>query len=131
MGEALITQVGVGGILALLILDRVFAFLRHRRNGTVVTSSAGEQSTEYWRQTNKDLMLIVVETTIAPILKAQTVILDRLETRSGTSYESQLKHAFMLEDIQKSVERLRLTSHANTDILQRLIDRSMRQETER
>ena len=118
----LLTQVGVGGILALLVLDRVFAFLKQRnRNGV---TQAGDQPIEFWRDLNKKIMLESLESVVVPILRQQTEILARLESRNGTSFEMHVKHGYILEDIQKSLERLRITTHTNNEILQKLGGRS-------
>lgn len=114
-----LTSLGVGGILAILILDRVFAFLRIRgAEGQGLT--AGDQSPDYWQQANKRIMLEIIEGSVLPLLKAQTDILSRLETRYGSSYEQHLKNSFSIEEINKGVEKLRMTLHTHGDLLQRI-----------
>ena len=116
MGD-LITQIGVGGVLALMIIDRVLTHLKGR-NG----SSSGDQPVDYWRNTFKEIVIGSMDGSVTPILRAQTEILSRLEQRSGQNYEMHLKQMFMLEDLQKSIERLRASSHGANDLLQRLIE---------
>ena len=114
--DSILTQLGIGGILALLVLDRVFAFLKGRGS-----EGAGALSPDYWQQTNKRLMGETIETLVLPILKTQTEILARLEARTGQNYDMHMKHGFLLDKIEESLERLRVTSHGSFQLLQQLV----------
>ena len=117
--QDLVTQIGVAGILVMMILDRVFAFVsKARRNGA--GAAAGEQSTDYWRAANKQVVEDALQAAVLPILRVQTDILARMETRGGQSHEAQLEHGFALREVRESLEKLRVSSHATNATLQRI-----------
>jgi hypothetical protein len=64
-------EVGIGGLLALLVLREVFGFLKTKRNGR---STAGEQSVEYWREQIRELVVQILSQTIARALDQQLAI---------------------------------------------------------
>lgn len=85
-----LTQVGVAGILVLLILDRVFTFLRTYRQ-RAGNGQAGDQTIEFWRTQHRDMLMLVLESSILPILAKQTDILNELKRLSIDMRETQLR----------------------------------------
>lgn len=125
MGDTL-TQVGIGGVLVLLILDRVFAFLKNKSSGDTSppkpdSNLAGNQSNEYWQKTTKSITAETIEAMVLPIQRAQTEILARLEVKSGQVYEMGLKQSYVLDDVNKSIEKLRVGQHAIGNSVQNLM----------
>lgn len=81
MNETL-TQVGVGGLLALLVLREVFQFLKTRRhashdNGAAI-KTAGDFPPEYWQNEQRKAIADVVITVVVPLLTGQATILNEL-----------------------------------------------------
>ena len=115
-------QVGVAGILVLMILDRVFAFVaKQRMSREGAYGDAGAQSTDYWRKANKEVAQEAIEASTAPILRQLAEILGRLEMRSGQTYDMNLRQGYVIDDVQKSLERLRVSSHVANDHLQKIV----------
>lgn len=67
-------DVGIGGLLALLVLREVFNFLKTKRNGKPV--SAGEQSVEFWREQFRDILLPILSQTLSRTLDQQSMMID-------------------------------------------------------
>ena len=121
MGNLLL-NLGVGGVLVLLILDRVFAFLKQRKNGP--NHRAGGQTTEFWRATNKGLIDEGITTLVLPVLKQQTEILKEFQALSARQFELILKQGFVLDAVKVDLEHLRASNHTIVQAVQRLsIDR--------
>src|SRR3990167_1495078 len=121
MGEYL-QQVGVAGILVILVLDRVFAFLAKQRLGREGDRvDAGAQTTDYWRKANREAAADAIESSTGPILRSLADILSRLEARSGQMYDMNLRQGFVIDDVQKSVEKLRASSHVANEHLQKIV----------
>lgn len=71
-----ITQLGVGGIIALLVIREVLSFLSKRKeNGRRQFLSIGEMSPEHWLAEQRKVATDVLVTVIVPILANQTSIL--------------------------------------------------------
>lgn len=117
----MLTQLGVGGILVLLVLDRVFSFLKDKAGDDKDT--AGGQTCDFWQQANKRTTSETLDASVIPILRAQTVILERLEARTGQNYEIHLKHSFMLEAQEKALDKMRGSLHLINEALQVLTGR--------
>lgn len=115
MGDTL-QQVALGGVVALLVLREVFSFLKNRRSNS-------EQSVEsdQRRHIHKDIILEALDTAALPILRAQTEILARMESRSSAHYELAQRHGFILEQVDKSLDRLRTSNHDIRETLQTLV----------
>jgi hypothetical protein len=64
-------DVGMGGLLALLVLREVFNFLKAKKNGR---SSAGDQSVEFWREQLRELILQIMAQTITRTLDHQIML---------------------------------------------------------
>lgn len=69
-------QIGVPGIVAILLLREVFGFLKSRQNGK--NGPAGEKSIEYWQQQFQGIMSEALKASVIPILASQTAILSEL-----------------------------------------------------
>lgn len=116
-------QLGVGGILIILVLDKVFGFLKEKgdplpkKNGSAI---AGEQSTDYWRGEGKQIVKDALDSGVVNVLRQQVEILARLEARGSTTHEMALKTSFQIEDVNKNLEKLRETQHKISDGMQRL-----------
>ena len=102
IGEYL-QQIGVAGILVILVLDRVFAFVTKQRLGR--DGDHGGTS----------------DVSSALILQSLAEILARLEQRTGQMYDMNLRQGFVIDDVQKSLERLRVSSHLTNDHLQKIV----------
>ena len=81
-----LTQIGVGGILALLIIREVLRFLAGRKpkpdNG-----SAGTKSVEFWQAQQRTAVREVLGDLIAPFLATQTDILRRIQESADKTQE--------------------------------------------
>lgn len=78
-----LTQVGVGGLLALALIKMVLEFLgkqktpnAHHANGN---GTAGSKSTEYWQIECRKIVAEVLATNVVPILVAHSQSLKNLE----------------------------------------------------
>ena len=81
-----ITQIGVGGIFAVLVLQMVFKFLAQKRNGGKET--AGDKTVEFWQAQQRASTKEVLRDELAPFLASQTEILREIrestaQTRDG------------------------------------------------
>lgn len=72
-----ILQIGVGGVLALLIIREVLRFLKQRQPASGAVS-AGAQSPEYWQAEQRKAITDVVVSIVVPILSNQNAILNEL-----------------------------------------------------
>jgi hypothetical protein len=70
-----ITQLGIGGVLALLIIREVLGFLKAKKNG-VGGNHSGEKSVEFWRGQIRQTMSDVVAAELLPAIQEQTHILE-------------------------------------------------------
>ena len=120
MGEYL-QQVGVAGILIILVLDRVFAFLAKQRSREGDRVDAGAQTTDYWRKANREVAVDAIESSTGPILRSLADILSRLEARSGQMYDMALRQGYVIDDAQKSLDKLRVSSHVANEQLQKIV----------
>ena len=115
-------DLGVAAILVIMVLDRVFAFVTKLRLGREGDrSEAGAQSTDYWRKANREAAADAIESSTGPVLRQLADILGRLEARSGQMYDMNLRQGFVIDDVQKSVDRLRVSSHVANDQLQKIV----------
>lgn len=77
-------DVGIGGLLALLVLREVFNFLKTKKNGKPTT--AGEQSVEFWREQIRDLILQILAQTITRTLDQQILVAGEIrDLQKGTN----------------------------------------------
>jgi len=120
MGEYL-QQVGVAGILVILVLDRVFAFIKTQRIGREPATDAGSQSTDYWRKATRESAQDAIDASTTPILRQLADILGRLESRSAGMYDMSVRQGYVIDDVTKSIERLRVSSHIANDHLQKIV----------
>ena len=118
MGD--LTQLSVGGIVALLIVREVLSFLR-QRNKRENGSGAGEQTIEFWRAQNREMFSGVLAASVIPILEAQTVILGELKINDARSSENQMRIQFAMDSNKESVERLRTSNHAIVEQMGKVI----------
>lgn len=122
MGEGLgLTELGVAAACVIFILDRVFSFILQWKKGENGTT-AGNKSPEYWFTANRRAAQEAIDMAVIPVMKQQAEILSRIEARTGLMHELMLKHGFVLDDVQKSLDRLRVTSHEIANRVQRLSD---------
>lgn len=91
-------NVGIGGLLALLILREVFGFLKSKRNSK---PTAGEQSVEFWREQFRDLMLQVVEQTIRRAMDQQIVLTAEIRDLQKVTSDGIIKLITIYESINK------------------------------
>ncbi|MGA7220512.1 MAG: hypothetical protein WBX38_19510 [Candidatus Sulfotelmatobacter sp.] len=76
-------DVGIGGLLALLVLREVFNFLKSKKNGK---PTAGEQSIEFWREQMRDLILQILAQTITRTLDQQIMVAGEIrDLQKGTN----------------------------------------------
>jgi hypothetical protein len=76
-------DVGIGGLLALLVLREVFNFLKSKKNGK---PTAGEQSIEFWREQMRDLILQILAQTITRTLDQQIMVSSEIrDLQKGTN----------------------------------------------
>lgn len=116
-------NVGALGILLLLVLDRVITLVKASRENSKDPDArpAGQQSVETWREHLRGTLGDALSEMALPIMNKQTDILARMDEREGRIHEMMLKHGFVLEDVQKSMEKLRVTNHEINSHLQRLV----------
>lgn len=77
-------DVGIGGLLALLVLREVFNFLKSRKSEK--PTSAGEQSVEFWREQMRDLILQILAQTITRTLDQQIMVSSEIrDLQKGTN----------------------------------------------
>ena len=81
-----LTQIGVGGILALLIIREVLKFLTDRKTKPD-NGSAGTKSVEFWQHQQRLAVRDVLTDLISPFLSAQTEILRRINESSDKTRE--------------------------------------------
>lgn len=73
-------QLGVGGIVALLVIREVLGFLNKRKeNGQKKERVAGEMSPEFWQADYRKAVTEVVASIVVPILASQTSILSEMQ----------------------------------------------------
>lgn len=51
-----LTQLGLGGLVAYLVIKEVLNFLSKRKNGRAENGASGEKSTSYWRETIREII---------------------------------------------------------------------------
>ena len=85
MSDQALLQVGVGGILAILIIREVLNFLRARPDAS---DRAGDASPEYWQAEARKAMTEVMVTIIVPILATQTTILTELQKNAAITNQN-------------------------------------------
>lgn len=85
MGETL-TQIGVGGVFALLVIREVLSFLKSRKNGS--TKLAGELTSDYWQAEQRKATSEIIIAIVVPILSNQTAILNELRIEHGKVSQS-------------------------------------------
>ena len=71
-----LTQLGVGGMFVVMVLDRVFTFLKARNGRT--ERSAGERSVEFWQQQQTLIITTVMRDSVTPILAAQQALMAKI-----------------------------------------------------
>ncbi|HWY21971.1 MAG TPA: hypothetical protein VNX26_12175 [Candidatus Acidoferrum sp.] len=77
-------DVGIGGLLALLVLREVFNFLKSRKSEK--PTAAGEQSVEFWREQMRDLILQILAQTITRTLDQQIMVSSEIrDLQKGTN----------------------------------------------
>jgi hypothetical protein len=69
-------DVGIGGLLALLVLREVFTFLKSGKNHR---PTAGDQSVEFWREQIREIIVQIVTQTITRSIDQQLMV--QSETR--------------------------------------------------
>mgnify|MGYP001560735686 CR=1 FL=1 len=90
MGEGELTHLVGGGILAILVLDRVTNLVRvvlGKKNG----AAAGIQSVEFWQQNMRTGIRDTLNDAIAPVLRQQAEILIELKDITAKNYEMLLR----------------------------------------
>ena len=77
-----LTQIGVGGIFALLVIREVLAFLNVRKqaNGRM---TAGEHTAEFWQADQRKAVAETISITVLPILANQTAILNEMRINNA------------------------------------------------
>jgi hypothetical protein len=81
-------DVGIGGLLALLVLREVFSFLKSRKNGK---PTAGEQSIEFWREQIRDLIIQILAQTITRALDQQIMVTAEIRDLQKSTNEGIIK----------------------------------------
>ena len=79
MDASTLTQLGVGGIFAILVIRMVLEFLGRQKR----TNGAGERPVEFWQQEHRKNVHEVVQHDIGEPLKRIEAKLDRLLDRRG------------------------------------------------
>lgn len=118
MTDPLVTQVGVAAIVAVMILDRVFAFLKTRKNGG---STAGEQSTDYWRESHARTMTTAMDQMVVPLLRQQLELLKEMQIANSRHHDEQIKHTYMLEEIRNNLRVLDSSSQQTVHLVQQVL----------
>ena len=99
MTEAL-TQVGVGGIFAVILIREVLGFLAKRKNSQTVL--AGEMPPEYWQAEQRKAITEVMVTTIVPLLaNHQTILFNQTQILN----EMRASHADLNRNMAVMLER--------------------------
>lgn len=76
-------DVGLGGLLALLVLREVFNFLKSKKNGR---PTAGDQSIEFWREQIRELIIQILAQTITRTLDQQIMVASEIrDLQKGTN----------------------------------------------
>ena len=90
--ENVITQLGVGGILVLLVLREVFKFLSDRKikNGHNELR-AGDRSVEFWQSEQKKNVKNGITEILAPFLAVQIDLLREIKDSSKETRDSLLE----------------------------------------
>lgn len=79
MDSNIITQIGIGGIFAVLILQLVFNYLKSR-NGNLRDNPAGSKSVEFWQIEQRR----AIKESLDIFLISQIKVLERIEHSVGT-----------------------------------------------
>jgi hypothetical protein len=105
MDNALL-QLGVGGIFALMVIDRVLTFLGRRKTlQEGLSLTAGERSVEFWQRATHEAAADAVSTLVLPILHRQTEILGKLEQTTSREVELLIGLRAQLEEQQRFLSR--------------------------
>jgi hypothetical protein len=79
-----VTQIGVGGMFALLLLRETFAFINKRGNGNGNgKTDSGAQSVAFWQLEIRNAVNESVSQQIVPHLQAQTRVLEEIRDTMG------------------------------------------------
>ena len=75
-----LTQIGIGGIFAILLLREVLGFLTtwRKRNGNGKHQSAGDKPVELWQLEQRTNFSASLRESVVPILERQTKALENL-----------------------------------------------------
>ena len=117
MPEPTVVSVGVGGILALMILDKVLPYLTKREsNGQRHVVLGSEQCRTISREVvNECLALQVV-----PIMGRLADVLSRIEVLITADREATIKSTLVTDAITVSLDRLRASNHDLVNAVQRI-----------
>lgn len=107
-------QIGVGGLFALLIVREVLGFFLKIKGMQGIESPTGSG-------------IISPDPALALVMAKQIDILVRIEEKTGETYKMALRAEIVSEGVVKSLEALRLSSHATVQTLQTILDRLPRQ----
>lgn len=70
------TEIGMGGLLALLVIDRVLSFVRAQR--TKSSNASGEKPVDFWKSEIRAGVLDGFNLVMKPILESEVKQLDQL-----------------------------------------------------
>lgn len=112
---------GIVGFFGLQVVKEILSLLKSKRGA----ETAGDQSVDFWRRTNKELLSEALSASVVPILSRQTDILDELKASAARQTEAALKIQFVLEDIRATQERHHENLHGNFHQLRGRIDAAL------
>ena len=98
--DSTFTQVGIGGLLAILIIREVFAFLKNRKSN----GASGEQSKEFWQSEIRKITTEVIVTVVVPILSSQVLILVEMKKNQEQNNIQMMRIITLIEERLKRNE---------------------------
>lgn len=73
-----LTQLGLGGVIAVLIIREVLGFLAKKRT-TDLNSTSGYKSVEYWQQSIRSLVEAAIDAKLSPTLAEHSRLLREIQ----------------------------------------------------
>ena len=118
MPEPTIVNVGVGGILALMILDKVLPYFKLGGNGS--SGKILPLSSEQCRTISRDVVTECLALQVVPIMGRLADVLSRIEVLITADREATIKAGVITDTITVSLDRLRASNHELVNAVQRI-----------
>lgn len=118
-----LAQYGVAGILVLMLLDKVFGFLKSRKDDEPRMLTVGDYSVDAWKASSQDLIVTAFNSVVVPLLRQQLEILKESQLSNSRQHELLLEHGFILNQLKLDMEKLRTSSHNTAQAIQAVLGR--------